>query len=54
MALPLRCPTLLDSDPAQCQQIGWVVAFTGAGFVRQALEIVEGEALPSLIRRSAP
>ena len=43
----LRCrssvPTLLRSDPAQCQQIGWVIAFTGAGFVRQPLEIVEGE-----------
>src|SRR5262247_953828 len=34
---------LLGSDPAQCQQIGGVIAFTGAGFVCQPLEVVEGE-----------
>jgi hypothetical protein len=40
-----RCsvPTLLRSDPAQCQQIGWVIALTGAGFVRQPFEIVKSE-----------
>src|SRR5262245_20150286 len=36
-------PTLLGSDPAQCQQIGRVIAFTGTGFVRQPFEVVEGE-----------
>src|SRR5207245_3345215 len=43
----LRCrcsvPTLLGRDPAQCQQIGWVIAFTGTGFVRQPFEVVAGE-----------
>src|SRR5206468_2401629 len=40
-----RCsvPTLLGSDPAQGQQIGRVITFAGAGFVRQFLEVVASE-----------